>query len=110
MATLEYSRVKAENDARTAEQARQDQLRRSALVLILSHLQIQGFSKSLATLEAESGVSLERYELCDNIDLLTVIQEYESYYSIKFSRAPKIVKKVGFYRSHFADGEGQGGL
>jgi katanin p60 ATPase-containing subunit A1 len=34
-----------------------------------------------------------KYEVCDNIDLETILMEYESYYFVKFSRYPKIVKK-----------------
>ena len=92
--SLEYGRMKAENDSRAAENARQEQLRRSALVLILSHLQYHGFSKALVALETESGVSLDKYEICDNVDLLTIIQEYESFYNIKFNRPPKLIRKV----------------
>ncbi len=91
---MEYSRIKAENESRTAELARQEQLKRSALVLILSHLQQEGFGKSVHALEAESGVNLDKYEVCDNVDLTTVIQEFETYYGIKFGRPPKLIRKV----------------
>ena len=93
-ATLDYSRFKAENDSRVAEQARREQMRRSALVLILSHLQAEGYGKAVYALETEAGVSLDRYEVCDNVDLLTIIQEYEAFYAIKFNRPPKLIKKV----------------
>ena len=98
VATLDYSRFKAENESRAAEQARREQIRRSALVLILAHLQTEGYGKAVYALESESGVSLDRYEVCDNVDLLTIIQEYESYYSIKFNRPPKLIRKVRIWK------------
>lgn len=75
-------------------QSRQEQLKRSALVLMLAHLQQEGYGKSVLALEAESGVLLSKYEVCDNVDLATIIQEYEAYYAIKFGRAPKLIRKV----------------
>ena len=61
---------------------------------MLAHLQQEGYGKSVLALEAESGVLLSKYEVCDNVDLATVIQEYEAYYAIKFGRAPKLIRKV----------------
>ncbi|NXG42656.1 KATL2 protein, partial [Psilopogon haemacephalus] len=45
-------------------------------------------------LEQETKLSLHGFEVCDNIDLETILMEYESYYFIKFQRYPKITKKV----------------
>ncbi|CAJ0924590.1 unnamed protein product, partial [Ranitomeya imitator] len=50
---------------------------------------------SANALEQESKLSLRRFEVCDNIDLETIIMEYESYYYVKFQKYPKITKKVG---------------
>ncbi|KAG8232323.1 hypothetical protein J437_LFUL009422 [Ladona fulva] len=33
------------------------------------------------------------YSVCDNIDLYTILQEYESYYYLRFQKYPKICKK-----------------
>ncbi|XP_046400888.1 katanin p60 ATPase-containing subunit A-like 2 isoform X2 [Ischnura elegans] len=33
------------------------------------------------------------YRVCDNIDLATILQEYEAYYQIRFQKYPKICKK-----------------
>ena len=49
---------------------------------------------SSASLGRETNIDLSRYEVCDNVDLDTVLMEYESYYYIKFSRYPKITKKL----------------
>lgn len=45
-------------------------------------------------LEQETKLGLRRFEVCDNVDLETILMEYESYYFIKFQKYPKIVKKA----------------
>ncbi|VTJ59668.1 Hypothetical predicted protein, partial [Marmota monax] len=45
-------------------------------------------------LEQETKLGLRRFEVCDNIDLETILMEYESYYFVKFQKYPKIVKKA----------------
>lgn len=42
-------------------------------------------------LEAEAQLS-SQYSICDNIDLATVLQEYEAYFYLKFQKHPKICK------------------
>jgi len=41
----------------------------------------------------ETSLNLSRFEVCDNVNLETVLMDYESYYFIKFNRYPKITKK-----------------
>ena len=43
----------------------------------------------------ECAIDLCKYDLCDNMDLLTILMEYESFHFIKFHRFPKIVKQLG---------------
>lgn len=45
-------------------------------------------------LEQETHFGLRRFEVCDNIDLDTVLMEYESFYFIKFQKYPKLAKKL----------------
>lgn len=41
----------------------------------------------------------EEFEICDNIDLDTIYQEYCSYYLLKFGKQPKVVKKNEAYNT-----------
>eukprot|EP01135_Chromosphaera_perkinsii_P003389 Nk52_evm13s242 gene=Nk52_evmTU13s242 len=91
---LSYSRLKAENQARQSEEAQQEARKRSAIIMILDHLQNYGYLDTVERLESESRLSLSKYQVCDNIDLLTVIQEFETFYNIKFSKAPKFTRKL----------------
>lgn len=45
-------------------------------------------------LEQETKLGLRGFEVCDNIDLETILMEYESYYFVKFQKYPKITRKV----------------
>uniref|UniRef100_A0A8D0FXP9 Katanin p60 ATPase-containing subunit A-like 2 n=1 Tax=Strix occidentalis caurina TaxID=311401 RepID=A0A8D0FXP9_STROC len=45
-------------------------------------------------LEQETKLSLRGFEVCDNIDLETILMDYESYYFVKFQKYPKITKKA----------------
>ena len=49
---------------------------------------------SSQTLARETNIDLSRYEVCDNIDLDTILMEYESYYYVKFAKYPKLTKKL----------------
>ena len=52
------------------------------------------YVESSQALGRETNIDLNRYEVADNVDLETVLMEYESYYYIKFSKYPKIAKKL----------------
>eukprot|EP00898_Chlorokybus_atmophyticus_P004617 jgi/Chlat1/5156/Chrsp33S05036 len=43
--------------------------------------------------QTEAGVSLAKTDVADNVDLLSIIQEFEEYYELKFGRKPKLVHK-----------------
>eukprot|EP00730_Choanoeca_flexa_P004141 TRINITY_DN11610_c0_g1_i5.p1 TRINITY_DN11610_c0_g1~~TRINITY_DN11610_c0_g1_i5.p1 ORF type:complete len:546 (+),score=121.62 TRINITY_DN11610_c0_g1_i5:112-1749(+) len=91
---LSYIKLKTANEARMAEEARTEKLKRNIIVLMLNHLQIHGYIDSASALEAESGVSMHKFDVCDNIDLISIVQEFEAFYQIKFGRAPKLIKKL----------------
>ena len=54
----------------------------------------QRYAESARSLEKETNLDLRKFDICDNIDLDTILQEYESYYYVRFSKYPKITKKV----------------
>ncbi|TPX60988.1 hypothetical protein SpCBS45565_g07368 [Spizellomyces sp. 'palustris'] len=83
---VNLARMKVASEARLAEEARVQQRQKNAMVLILSHLESHGL--------AESNVSLRKIRAADNMDLMTILQEFESYYSIKFGKAPKLTRKA----------------
>ncbi|XP_069885303.1 katanin p60 ATPase-containing subunit A-like 2 isoform X3 [Dipodomys merriami] len=68
--------------------------RKNLLILILHYLTQEGYIDAANALEQETKLALRRFEVCDNIDLETILMEYESYYFVKFQKYPKIVKKA----------------
>ncbi|TRY88027.1 hypothetical protein DNTS_026621, partial [Danionella cerebrum] len=52
------------------------------------------YMETATVLEKESSFNLTRFEVCDNVDLETVLMEYQSYYYIKFQKYPKLTKKL----------------
>lgn len=65
---------------------------RNIIYLIAEYLKESGLTKSHASLIEESKLSPE-FTVCDNVDLETIYLEFSSYYSIKFGRKPRFVKK-----------------
>lgn len=69
------------------------------LILILDHLQTYGYLELIRYLEScqrlqqESGLSLKKVQAADNIDLLSILQEFENYYDIKFGKPPKLTRR-----------------
>ncbi|XP_025942231.1 katanin p60 ATPase-containing subunit A-like 2 isoform X2 [Apteryx rowi] len=68
--------------------------RKNLLILILHYLMEEGYIDAANALEQETKLGLRGFEVCDNIDLETILMEYESYYFVKFQKYPKITKKV----------------
>lgn len=64
----------------------------SILYLIHSYLIDQKLFQTSEVLEKESLIS-EQYQICENVDLDIIFQEFQSYYYTKFQKYPKILKK-----------------
>uniref|UniRef100_A0A671T5T5 Katanin p60 subunit A-like 2 n=1 Tax=Sinocyclocheilus anshuiensis TaxID=1608454 RepID=A0A671T5T5_9TELE len=68
--------------------------------MIYHHLLEEGYMDSAKALEKESRFALCHFEACDNVNLETVLMEYESYYFIKFQIYPKLTKKLAEQGRH----------
>lgn len=66
--------------------------KRAILLLILDYLNQNRLFETAETLEREAQLP-EDFEVCDNVDLDTMLQEYQSYYFTKFNKPPKITKR-----------------
>eukprot|EP00775_Hariotina_reticulata_P012382 gene12382-12516_t len=86
--------IKAAAKGREAAERREQERRKYVLVLILRHLLNFGYLNSYQQLEQESHVSLSKFEVADNVDLMRILQEYEEYNEAKFGRRPVLVRKV----------------
>eukprot|EP00743_Colponemidia_sp_Colp-15_P004110 GILK01004437.1.p1 GENE.GILK01004437.1~~GILK01004437.1.p1 ORF type:complete len:534 (+),score=101.80 GILK01004437.1:84-1685(+) len=94
MSSTSLVRLKAENEARLAEEKKTQERRRNLLVLLARHLVDHGYVDSAQRVQQETGVSLEKFDAADNIDLTYILQEFEDFYEFKFGRRPKLVRKA----------------
>ncbi|MGH0154387.1 UNVERIFIED_CONTAM: hypothetical protein FKN15_026596 [Acipenser sinensis] len=78
----------------TGDEMRAEARRKNLLILILHYMTQEGYMDAANALEQETNLGLRCFEVCDNIDLETILLEYESYYFIKFQRYPKLTKKA----------------
>jgi katanin p60 ATPase-containing subunit A1 len=64
------------------------------MILILEFLSTNNYHASFTQLESESGINTKKHCVADNMDLATILQEYETYYTIKFGKAAKITRRL----------------
>ncbi len=94
-------RYRAEGDSRLAHDKNQQERRRNLLVMIANYLLDSGIVRSPLgytdasnAVQKETGLSLDKWEVADNISLYYVLQDYEEYHEIRHSKKPKLVKKL----------------
>ncbi|CAF3820669.1 unnamed protein product [Rotaria magnacalcarata] len=94
-ANLNYQLIKTTHAAREADDQRMENRKKNLIILVLQWLADEGYVESARQLERETNLDVTKYDVCDNVDLYTIIQEYESYFYVKFNRYPKLTKKNG---------------
>ncbi|RMC16358.1 hypothetical protein DUI87_06685 [Hirundo rustica rustica] len=85
------------------EEMRTEARRKNLLILILHYLIKEGYVDAANALEQETKLGLRGFEVCDNIDLETILMEYESYYFVKFQSILKLPKRSWTLNSDGAD-------
>lgn len=90
--------LRAQTDAGSAEQKRLAEKKKSILLLIYEYLNESGFIESAKKLAGESSGLMSKFAAADNVDLMLILSEYEAYYEMRFSKKPKLMRKL-------ADGE-----
>jgi katanin p60 ATPase-containing subunit A1 len=86
--------IKVNSKAKEQEQKILQERKRGLIALIIRYLIDQGFLESAERLQTESGFSLKKFDVADNIDLFNILVEYEDFYYLKFGRKPKFIKKI----------------
>ncbi|KAF4030858.1 ATPase family associated domain-containing protein lid 3 [Phytophthora infestans] len=87
-------KLKAQNESRLAEEKRLIDRRRNVLVMMQQHCTENGYLQTAEKLQQEAGVTLSKFEVVENIDLLRIVQEYEDFQEIKFGKRPKLVRRL----------------
>ena len=86
--------IRATTDANTAEQKRQQDRKKNILVLIHQYLIENGYVDTAERLQSESNGITTKYAAADNVDLTTLLIDFEAYYEIRFDKKPKVVRKL----------------
>ncbi|RNF04509.1 katanin [Trypanosoma rangeli] len=86
--------IKAQHKAREEDEKIRLKRVKGAIVLVLQFLFDRGYTGALQMLQQESHVSLQQVCPADNIDLLTIITEYEHYFEFRFNRRVKLFRAV----------------
>ncbi|KAK9506459.1 hypothetical protein O3M35_008396 [Rhynocoris fuscipes] len=79
---------------RDLDEKKKRERKRNLLVLILQYLRDEGYYESVQQLEKESRIPSHQYSVCDNIDLESILQDFESYYYVRLHKYPSICKKL----------------
>ncbi|XP_014232070.1 katanin p60 ATPase-containing subunit A-like 2 [Trichogramma pretiosum] len=90
--TMNASCNRATQLAREKEEKRTVERKRNILYLIAEYLREHGFTDACDVFVKEAHLPTDT-EVCDNIDLETILLEYSEYYFSKFNKYPKICKK-----------------
>jgi katanin p60 ATPase-containing subunit A1 len=75
------------------EEKRTHERRRNIIILIEKYLLTLGYIDAVNRVEQESNISLQSWDVADNVDLYMVVLEFEQYYEMRFGKLPKMVKK-----------------
>lgn len=67
--------------------------KRNLLHLIHQYLRSCNLHESADCLADEAQLQ-ENVAVCDNVDLDVILQEYQSYYNVKFQKMPKLIRKL----------------
>lgn len=67
--------------------------RRNLLYLVLAYLREQQLEQTADTLIKEARLD-DGYQVCENVELDIILQDFQSYYYTKFQKYPKIIRKL----------------
>ncbi|KAH8050030.1 microtubule-severing ATPase [Aureococcus anophagefferens] len=75
--------IKAASNAKDVVEKQDSDRHKAALVLAREYLREHGYTKTSEALREEVGKGLERLELADNVDLGSVVREFEAHYAMR---------------------------
>lgn len=70
----------AETESRMSEEKRNAERKRNLIILMEKYLLTIGCLDSVAKIQQETNISLEKWDTADNIDLFMIFLDYEQYY------------------------------
>eukprot|EP00440_Ansanella_granifera_P068421 gb/GFBE01074231.1/.p1 GENE.gb/GFBE01074231.1/~~gb/GFBE01074231.1/.p1 ORF type:complete len:565 (+),score=137.11 gb/GFBE01074231.1/:1-1695(+) len=92
--SMAMMRAKVDAESRQSEEKKAAEKKRNTIVLCMRFFQDQGYINSVQQMQNETNISLDRVDAADNVDLPSIITEYEDFYEMRFGRKPKLTRKV----------------
>merc|ERR1740130_460630 len=86
-------RAKVDAESRLSEEKKTQERKRNLVILCACFMREMGYTDSVKHIQTETNISLDKWDGADNIDLLTILTEYEDFYEMRFGRKPKITRK-----------------
>eukprot|EP00760_Papus_ankaliazontas_P035279 PhM_4_TR7726/c0_g1_i1/m.46993/K07767/KATNA1; katanin p60 ATPase-containing subunit A1 len=87
MSTLQS--LKVNSAAKEEEEKTKIRRKRGAIMLALDFLMSCGYTMTAQALQQESGMSVSKYTIADNMSLMTVITQFEEHYRGMYGTTPK---------------------
>lgn len=87
-------RAKVDAESRLSEEKKTQERKRNLVILCACFMREMGYTDSVKHIQTETNISLDKWDGADNIDLLTILTEYEDFYEMRFGRKPKLVRKM----------------
>ncbi|GBM34568.1 Katanin p60 ATPase-containing subunit A-like 2 [Araneus ventricosus] len=94
MTHLNIEKISLVNRDRIKEEQKKNARKRTLLLLIHDYLENSGCMQAAEALRNESRLSIAEYNVCDNINLEIMLQDFESYYFLKYQKLPCLIKKM----------------
>merc|ERR1719235_1021094 len=86
-------RAKAGAEARQNEERKVLERRKNIIILCARYFQDHGYINTVQQIQADTNLSLDKVDAADNVDLSTILTEYEDFYEMRFGRKPKLTRK-----------------
>jgi katanin p60 ATPase-containing subunit A1 len=85
---------KYDYESKINKEKRENERRKNILIVILKYLINIGLSETACSLQEESQLDLDKFDIADNIDLYMIICEYEEYFEMRFNKKPKFIVPI----------------
>lgn len=92
--SMSLCRAKADAESRLNEEKKAVEKRRNLIVLCSRFFLDLGYINIVQQIQAETNISLDKIDSADNVDLNTILTEYEDFYEMRFGRKPKLTRKA----------------
>ncbi|KAL7635721.1 UNVERIFIED_CONTAM: hypothetical protein RMT77_013538 [Armadillidium vulgare] len=91
---LSLQALRAASQAQDLAEKRAEIRRKSLLILVHNFLKEEGYDKASFALIEESKLNTECFTVCENVNLTSVLEEYETWFVDKFNKFPRFARRV----------------